>query len=48
MRMQGIYSLKGDELTMILAKGKQPRPKSLEAPLREGIDMDMVFKRVRK
>ena len=44
----GIYSLKGDELTMILAKSRQPRPKSFEGPFRKDIDENLVFKRVRK
>ena len=44
----GIYSLKGDELKMVLARSREPRPKSFEGPFRKDIDQDLVFKRVRK
>lgn len=43
--MKGVYELEGDQLSLILAKTGNPRPKSLTAPLRQGIDIDMVLKR---
>jgi uncharacterized protein (TIGR03067 family) len=45
---KGIYSLQGDKLKVVLARSRQPRPKSLKGPLRKEIDNEMVFKRVRK